>query len=370
MLKTVLSGAATLCKYQEGGDFARTLKKGVCSSLFDITTDRRYEKDWEPIRIEAYTDDLELYISNETLLTSLTTELIPEVVEYFGDILKVKRSKAPLTFKCASKDKCDQVQHCSMFDTPAKYLELNCTDPDTCTGGDGADADLLIMFTAASCGPGASIAWSRPCQIVDCERPGFGQVNICLGLFETLDKPFQKAILVHEITHILGFNRISFEVTGYVNGSPLLDWFEQYTLKPCSTVCKYFPAMFACPTCVPRIVSPNVVREARAFFDCDTLNSVELFSRDGGSHWSMSILQDDSMDPTGARHALLSNLTLALLQDTGMYQPDYSMAEKAIDGVTHGYKRGCAFALGVPFAIQPASISTTSTTATPEKVEP
>jgi hypothetical protein len=52
------------------------------------------------------------------------------------------------------------------------------------------------------------------------------------------------------------------------------------------------------------------------------------------------------MDPDAGGDSLLSTISLALLHDTGLYIPDYSMAHPVTSNLTHGYKKGCNFVLG------------------------
>ena len=216
-------------------------------------------------------------------------------------------------------------------------------------GSTGVNADLLIVVTSRSsdCG-GKTIAWARPCFKTGCERPTVGHVNICPGgVFQSSTPAFQKAILVHELTHVLGFTRHTLEAISHARNTTIVDMFTEHTFDKCSKWCAINQWYPGCPKCVPRIVSPNVVKHARDFFACDKLNSVPLFTSpsDDGSHWSRGVLNDDSMDPDAGGHSLLSTLSLALLQDTGLYVPDYSMAQKVTKGVTHGYKKGCDFVL-------------------------
>ena len=337
VLKLALNSLGSLFDYQLiPEDFSDRVKSSLlCKNQFGIRG--HTGKAWEPIRIEASTEDLRLTVTNDTLLTSLTDELIPEVVEYFAKVLTVQRSTTPLVLENRCSPDADTCNTATSCPTPAKYLGKS--------GGVEADLVLLFTFSTFSCDE-SSIAWSRACSPSECERPFHAQVNICPGLFESFTRSAQKSILVHEVTHALGFNAWVLAVEDLVRSSPLVGYFEANTFLRCPMLCAYFPRIWGCPECVPRIVSPNAVVHAREFFGCDSLNSVELVMWDGDCHWSPAIMED-SMDPYGDSEALLSTMTLALLEDTGLYKPNYSMAAKPVEGVTSGYKGGCDAALGI-----------------------
>ncbi|EUB63819.1 Leishmanolysin-like peptidase [Echinococcus granulosus] len=84
-------------------------------------------------------------------------------------------------------------------------------------------------------------------------------------------------------------------------------------------------------------------RFAREYFSCPHLEGVELENQGGVgvslSHWEMRILGNELMTATYTNVFRLSNLTLAFLEDTGWYLPNYSLAEH----LAWGAKRGCVF---------------------------
>jgi hypothetical protein len=60
------------------------------------------------------------------------------------------------------------------------------------------------------------------------------------------------------------------------------------------------------------------------------------------SHWEKRTFQGEYMIGTSSRFPVFSTITLALLEDTGWYDVDYSQA----DILRFGLKRGCDFATG------------------------
>ena len=95
------------------------------------------------------------------------------------------------------------------------------------------------------------------------------------------------------------------------------------------------------------IKTPKVVEWGRKHFGCETLMGVALEDDGGGgtmgSHWEMRTLLNDymvginiySLYPT-----VKSVFTLALLEDSGWYWPDYSQADLALKW---GHNAGCDF---------------------------
>ena len=92
------------------------------------------------------------------------------------------------------------------------------------------------------------------------------------------------------------------------------------------------------------MVTPQVREEARRHFNCDTLEGAELENSDGDqtklAHWEKRLFENEGMTGTISGNAVFSRLTLALMEDTGWYQVDYSMAEP----LEWGKNLGCLFA--------------------------
>jgi hypothetical protein len=88
-----------------------------------------------------------------------------------------------------------------------------------------------------------------------------------------------------------------------------------------------------------------VLAAAREHYGCDFLTGVEL--EDGGgngtalSHWEERVLSNEFMTGSFSERepAVFSHITMALLEDSGWYEVDYSTSIPA----TWGYKKGCSF---------------------------
>ena len=92
-----------------------------------------------------------------------------------------------------------------------------------------------------------------------------------------------------------------------------------------------------------KLKSTEVLTKARAHFDCSTLDGVELenqgSSGNWGSHWEKRIFGDELMVAQAtSSYTPLSDVTLALLKDTGFY--DIVSYAPDTDATTHDLTRG------------------------------
>ena len=105
--------------------------------------------------------------------------------------------------------------------------------------------------------------------------------------------------------------------------------------------------------CAIAVTSPAVQREAREYYGCPTLEGQELENAVPScqwliqSHWKVRTLKGELMnwivtEPT----IFISPMTLALLEDSGWYEIDYSVATAQVASGLFGYKAGCEFATG------------------------
>ena len=80
-------------------------------------------------------------------------------------------------------------------------------------------------------------------------------------------------------------------------------------------------------------------------FGCDKLTGAEL--EDQGeegtalTHWEKRLFENEAMTGTHTQNPIYSRITMALMEDTGWYQPNYDMAEE----LKWGRGLGCDFAL-------------------------
>ena len=173
---------------------------------------------------------------------------------------------------------------------------------------------------------GNSTLASASAKYIDTEtgQPLLGLINInrdvdyskvnSLRLFEL--------ILLHEMTHVLGFT-IYFCKTYFHN---VLEKNDNYGIKR------------------SYMNSTKVVEVAKKYFNCNTIEGVELenygSSGTAGSHWESRILLGDYMNGvTYNEEEVISEFTLAFLEDTGYYQVKYYTGGL----MQFGKNKGCDF---------------------------
>lgn len=133
---------------------------------------------------------------------------------------------------------------------------------------------------------------------------------------------FLEMVLLHEMTHILGFS------TGL---------FQFFPHKPAFTIQRI--------NGVDRrlIITPEVVKRAQKHFGCDRITGVELENQGGagsaGSHWEARLMLGDYMISTDYDETVISDITLALFEDSGWYKVNYYSGGL----FRYGKNQGCAF---------------------------
>ncbi|CAG2066562.1 unnamed protein product, partial [Timema podura] len=96
---------------------------------------------------------------------------------------------------------------------------------------------------------------------------------------------------------------------------------------------------------VTMMVTPKVLEEVRRHFNCPVLEGAEL--EDQGeegtalTHWEKRVFENEAMTGTHTQNPVYSRITLALMEDTGWYKANYSMAQP----LDWGRNYGCDFAM-------------------------
>jgi len=280
--------------------------------------------------------------------------------------------------QCSTIDINPENKHCCgyMDDSTNMYHDQKVLAP----GGTGANnTDLLIFVTATSnktidkdkCGEGkeGTAAFASHCSQDQNDRPIAGLINFCpekLQVDENVHSQVDTAL--HELMHVMAFS------------STLFPWFRDLEGKPRTTrhriegyfdrgrqESKDFPPMDSCNKYLPdnttvetktlrnqtvfHLVTPAVVREVRAHFalnhTCIVGGELENEGKvcngilSPGSHFETRLFNDEMMTPTTAtgNRAPFSKMSLAVLEDSGWYQVNYSNSMELI----WGRKEGCSF---------------------------
>jgi hypothetical protein len=133
---------------------------------------------------------------------------------------------------------------------------------------------------------------------------------------------FFTTVILHEMTHVLGFSNFFFE-----------KYFHNIIKKnDTDNITRTY------------INSTKVLQVAKKYFNCSEMIGVQLedFGGDGtvGSHWEERILLGDYMNGVLYREEeVISEFTLALLEDSGYYKANYYTGGL----MQYGKNKGCAF---------------------------
>ena len=195
------------------------------------------------------------------------------------------------------------------------------TIPSTHVTSGVAGADFVLYVAAAPTGEG-TVAWAGGCQSTTTtpSRIIVGKANFAPAylLSSTFPESSLRATAVHELMHALGFSTATFTSTGMVRSRVVRGRRKDV------------------------IVSPMALQTARAFLNCPTLAGVELEDEGGAgtaySHLDRRMYKDDIM--AGIAGVAVSVVDLAIMQDLGVYQANFSEA----DTMLFGKRAGCALA--------------------------
>ncbi|PKI43753.1 hypothetical protein CRG98_035859 [Punica granatum] len=191
-----------------------------------------------------------------------------------------------------------------------------------------ADADLVLLVTTRPT-TGNTLAWAVACERDQWGRAIAGHVNVAPRHLTAEAETLLSATLVHEVMHVLGFDPHAFahfrddrkrrrgQVTEQVMDEKL-------------------------GRAVTRVVLPRVVMHSRFHYGAFSENFTGLELEDGGgrgtsgSHWEKRLLMNEIMTGSVDTRSVVSKMTLALLEDSGWYEANYSMADRLDWGRNQG----------------------------------
>ena len=216
--------------------------------------------------------------------------------------------------------------------------------PGDCTttpGGSGAeDTDFILYVTATdneNCSSGASdetgtdrLAQGGFCAVdEESGRPLAGAINFCPGAIDLDTGRPDVDVAVHEIVHALVFSSELYAL--YTDADGNVRGYENVVGTNATTGESY-------------LMTPLVVEAARQQAACESIAGA-LLENEGaqgtaGVHWESRHYRGETMvgtTPSVDVPTSLSNLTLALFEDSGWYLPHYCMA----DLLLWQYRAGC-----------------------------
>ncbi|OQV25784.1 Leishmanolysin-like peptidase [Hypsibius exemplaris] len=245
---------------------------------------------------------------------------------------------------------------------PAKVKQVS-GPPD---GPGVKDTDFVLYVSTLEterCNASKTVAYAAHCQQeMTFDRPIAGHANLCPHAIS--DNPADIATILstvkHEILHALGFSIALFAFFRDSNGNPLSprdkygrpDWdpdhntyrWSEKTIRQIER-----PNWEVRGGTVNRpmsmFVTPRVVEETRRHFACNDLEGAELENQGGEgtatTHWEKRVFANEAMTGVHTQNPVYSNMTLALMEDSGWYKPNYTLAGV----VQFGAGLGCEFAM-------------------------
>lgn len=274
--------------------------------------------DWGHIRIHfdfSYLNNNRDKISNEDY-KDLTEKIMPKTKEILEKLLKVKQYQKQMILNAPN---------CDVYPIPEEYIE-------------GVDADLVIFVIVDISGyyleNSIEAAASHCLQHSENRRPiaGYIQFKPGLDVKDSTSLDYMVWLAIHEISHIL-----------VINNSLYDDFINSETLEPIGYDRIIGKSKREDGRTMIMIKSPKVLEAARKHFGCESLVGVPLEFNGGagtaGSHWAKKYMNTDYMIGDSYGENLISEITLALFEDSGWYKVDYKMANLFL----WGKNKGCEF---------------------------
>ncbi|XP_060784836.1 leishmanolysin-like peptidase isoform X1 [Neoarius graeffei] len=335
--------------------------------------------------------DSSLDVLDEDKSSLVKDKLFPQAIDYLQRAFRVRRQAGPvlLSRQCATnqylrkkdephrycQEACANVTKCGPVVVPEQHLQQCrvCSEtwkscgPDGPPDGEGVEGADFVLYvsgvTTERCGQENIVAYAAYCQLeADLDRPIAGYANLCPNMISTQPQEFEGMLstVKHEIMHALGFSAGLFAFYHDDDGKPLTPRFAsglpafneslglyQWSDKVIKRATRLWDIRggHMIRHEVHLMVTPRVVEEARRHFKCPILEGMELENQGGMgtelNHWEKRLLENEAMTGSHTQNRVFSRITLAIMEDTGWYRANYSMAEK----LEWGKGLGCDFVM-------------------------
>lgn len=240
------------------------------------------------------------YLSNmKTLLT--------EVAEFFSELILSVDGDIRLNINPA------ETSHCYSRQLLFSQDVIN-----------GIYTDLIVVPVVSDELPESTVAAAGPCMFLHNNRPGLGIMYLGRGydFSNPLALKYVKTVIAHEMMHILGF---------------IGELFEAYPNPP-KIITKTINGVVR-----TLISTPKILEIAKRHFGCNSIEGIEIENQGGegsaGSHWEARTMLGDFMISNVYPEFAISEITLALLEDSGWYKVNYYTGGL----FTFGKDQGCDF---------------------------
>ncbi|XP_068185627.1 leishmanolysin-like peptidase isoform X2 [Antennarius striatus] len=318
-------------------------------------------------------------------------KLFPAAIHFLQRAFSVRRRAGPvlLSRQCSTSQylrkrgdphrycqhACAPITRCGPIAVPQHHLQQCkvCSEsgrscgpwgPPDGPGVEGSDFVLYVSgLTTERCGQENIVAYAAYCQLeAELDRPVAGYANLCPAMISSQPQDFEGMLstVKHEVLHALGFSAGLFAFFHDEEGKPLTPRFAsglpafneslglyQWSDSVVRTVSRLWDVRGGRMVRhqVQVLVTPRVVEEARRHFDCPILEGMELENQGGTgtelNHWEKRLLENEAMTGSHTQNRVFSRLTLALMEDSGWYRADYSLAQR----LDWGRGLGCDFAM-------------------------
>uniref|UniRef100_A0A7S3V3W3 Leishmanolysin-like peptidase n=1 Tax=Chaetoceros debilis TaxID=122233 RepID=A0A7S3V3W3_9STRA len=310
----------------------------------------------KPIRIAFETTELDINASSQAdsaIADLIKNTVLPEIKDTWSSLLSVSPVVENIPIPAGA---------CNGFlpNIPSNFIE----------NGIG-DSDLVIFVSGASSVNGkvlceqSSLAGASFCYLDQIDRPIIGFINFCLSNLRINDVEQIINVGVHEVAHILGFNDDLFKYfRDFDTGNPLTPRPFKETVVDCVDGTRRKVELASSKTLKKiegkdengdhlhyEIITPSVQQVVRNQFNCPSLEGARLENQPTkssctGGHWDERLFFTETMGPilSSKSAALLSPLTVALLEDSGFYTVNYT--SPYVENSPFGLGSGCDFVNG------------------------
>jgi len=254
---------------------------------------------WEPLRIHVDSSDIEKHVwlkfGNQATLEKIQTTILPLAINFLSKHLHVIPVNGNLKV------------------TPEWCFETAVPDSHHTVGI--PSADFVVYLTAnEDNNDGNTLATGATCMRDQHDRPTAAQVELNLEAWEfsLYAQNYMVAVLVHELSHALGWSAQSFDKFRDENGDVRVNAVTSKT---------------ALGKTISLLSTPAVTSHVRSLFGCKTLTGMEIEDQGGGgtagSHPETRIFSESYM--AGITTAtdtsfIIDAMALSVFQDSGWYQ--------------------------------------------------
>ena len=264
---------------------------------------RRVSNEYTPIKIIVDYTQLQSQNSYSNLDISFLKERFNNVAKYFSSLLSVQHLDG------LDIDKEKIKTYCNLNYVDGNIVNIINNNDVVIFPYIDDDLNDQILAAAASC------------LVLTSYRPigGIVALNSKLVTGKQDSNVYFEMLLLHELSHVLAFHP---------------EFFEGLKLMSSETINGVSYSF---------INSPKVLEKAKIHFNCGTLKGIQLEDQGGdgsaGSHWESRYMLGDYMISTDYTEVVISDITLALFEDTGFYKVNYYTGGL----FRFGKNQGCSF---------------------------